>query len=162
MDLSAYRLRESITVDAPAEKVWARVSDITRMGDASPACTACEWDDAGAGMVDGAWFTGTNKAGDHSYQTRCQIDSCRPGTSFSFVNYGMGGDSASSRWGYEVAPDGDRTRLTETWELLPGMIEYVTANYPDVDVDALVEERKGFAANGIDATLAALKAELEG
>jgi hypothetical protein len=113
-------------------------------------------------MAEGAWFTGTNKAGEHSYQTRCQVDSHQQGASFSFVNHGIEGSSASSRWGYEVAPaDGGGTVLTETWEILPGLVEHMEKNYPDVDVAGVLAERKGFAANGIQQTLAALKAELE-
>jgi hypothetical protein len=149
VDLTDLRLRETVTVAAPSETVWARVSDITRMGDASPACTACAWDDPATGMADGAWFTGTNKAGEHTYETRCQIDAFDPGRAFSFTNYGLEGTSPSSRWGYEVAPAAGGAELSETWEILPGFVEHIEANYPD------------FAKAGIDATLAALKAELE-
>ena len=161
MDLTPFRLRSSVTVAAPPEKVWARVCDITRMGDASPACTGCEWDDPVAGMTAGAWFTGTNQSGEHTYTTRCQIDTVEPGRSFAFVNFGLAGDSASSRWGYEVEPVDGGTRLTETWEILPGLVEHVQENYPDVDIAAIVEDRKAFAENGLEQTLAALKAELE-
>jgi carbon monoxide dehydrogenase subunit G len=161
MDLTDYRLRESVTVDATPEKVWARVHDITRMGEASPACTACEWDDPETGMTEGAWFTGTNKAGEHTYDTRCQIDSLVPGASFTFSNYGLEGTSVSSRWGYEVMPADGGTELTETWEMHPGFVEYMEANHPDVDVVGVLEDRKQFAQSGISATLAALKAELE-
>jgi carbon monoxide dehydrogenase subunit G len=162
MDLTPFRLRESVTVAASPDAVWARVSDLTRMGDASPACTACAWDDPATGMAAGAWFTGTNKAGEHEYSTRCQIDTFDDGAAFAFTNYGLGGDTASSRWGYEVAADGnDATVLTETWEILPGLVDTVTKNYPDVDIAGVLEDRKGFAHGGITATLAALKAELE-
>jgi hypothetical protein len=161
VDLSDLRLRTSVTVAAPPEAVWARVSDITRMGDASPACTGCEWDDPATGMAAGAWFTGTNQAGEHSYATRCQIDTFEAGKAFAFVNFGLNGDAPSSRWGYEVAASGCGTELTETWEILPGFVEHIETNYPDVDVAAIAAERKTFAQTGIDATLAALKAELE-
>lgn len=161
MDVSRFRHRASVTVAAPPETVWARVSDITRMGDVSPACTACEWDDPATGMAAGAWFTGTNQAGEHSYATRCQIDAFEAGKAFAFVNFGLSGDAPSSRWGYEVAASGDGTELTETWEILPGFVEHIEKNYPDVDVAAIAAERKVFAETGITATLGALKAELE-
>jgi carbon monoxide dehydrogenase subunit G len=161
VDLTVLRLRETVTVAAPPEAVWARVSDITRMGDASPACTACTWDDPATGMAEGAWFTGTNTAGEHSYDTRCQIDSFEDGHSFHFTNHGLEGNAPSSRWGYEVAPADGGTELSETWEILPGFVEHIETNYPDVDVAAIAAERKDFAKAGIDATLAALKAELE-
>jgi carbon monoxide dehydrogenase subunit G len=161
IDLSPYRLRETVAVAAQPEKVWARVSDLTRMGDASPACTACTWDDAEVGMSQGAWFTGTNKAGEHTYDTRCQIDSLVPGSSFTFSNYGLEGTSVSSRWGYEVVPADGGTELTETWEMHAGFVDYMEANHPDVDIVGVLEDRKQFAQSGITATLAALKAELE-
>jgi carbon monoxide dehydrogenase subunit G len=161
MDLTPFRLRESVTVAAPPEEVWARVSDITRMGEVSPSCTGCEWDDPAAGMAAGVWFTGTNKAGEHTYSTRCEIDSFEPGAAFTFVNHGVDGTSASSRWGYEVAPADGGSELTETWELLPTFASNIQKNHPDVDVQKLAEERRTAMHTGINSTLAALKAELE-
>lgn len=161
MDLSTYRIRESVVVTAPAEEVWERVQDITRMGEASPNTTGCEWDDPSVGMADGAWFTGTNRAGENTYSTRCAIASLEPGRSFAFVNFGLDGSSPSSRWGYEVDQVEGATELTETWELMPEFIENITTNYPDVDVDQLADERKATMHKGIIATLEALKAGLE-
>jgi hypothetical protein len=161
MDLSTYRLRETVPVTAPADAVWARVSDLTRMGDASPSCTGCEWDDPAAGMAADAWFSGTNQAGEHTYVTRCQIDGYEPGSSFTFVNRGIDGESPSARWGYEVAASGEGAQLTETWELLPTFADRIIAARPDVDVAELAEQRRSAMQAGIQATLAALKAELE-
>jgi hypothetical protein len=41
------------------EDLYDMVSDVTRMGEWSPVCTACWWDD-GLGPQPGAWFTGRN------------------------------------------------------------------------------------------------------
>jgi carbon monoxide dehydrogenase subunit G len=161
MDLTPFRLRASVTVTAPPEAVWARVSDVTRMGEVSPACTGCEWDDPTTGMADGAWFTGHNKAGEHTYSTRCLITDYTPGLAFAFLNHSGGGDAPLSKWGYEVEATDGGTVLTEIWEMLPGFVELVQARSADVDVAQVAEERKAFAQSGMAATLAALKAELE-
>jgi carbon monoxide dehydrogenase subunit G len=165
MDMTPFRLRESVTVAAPPEAVWARVSDVTRMGEVSPACTGCEWDDPATGMADGAWFTGHNHAGEHTYSTRCQITDYTPGRAFAFLNHSggnhSGGDAPLSKWGYEVEATDGGSILTEIWEMLPGFVELVQARGADIDVAQVAEERKAFAQNGIAATLAALKAELE-
>jgi uncharacterized protein YndB with AHSA1/START domain len=162
MDLTPYEIRESVQIAAPPEKVWDRVSDITRMGDASPLCTGCEWDDPATGMAEGAWFTGTNKAGEYTYATRCQVDTYEPGTSFTFVNHGLDGASPSSRWGYQVRPADGGTELIETRELLPSFADGIKKYDADADVEQVAAERTAAMSQGVTATLAALKAELEG
>ena len=49
------------TVAAPAEAVYALVSDVTRMGEWSPECYRCTWLDGGTGPRQGARFKGWNK-----------------------------------------------------------------------------------------------------
>ena len=49
----------SVIVACPPDELYAMVSDITRMGEWSPICRECWWDDGGGPRV-GAWFTGRN------------------------------------------------------------------------------------------------------
>jgi uncharacterized protein YndB with AHSA1/START domain len=161
MDLTKYRIRESIRIAAPPDQVWARVSDISRMGDVSPLCTGCSWDEPATGMAVGAWFAGTNKAGEYEYTTRCQIDAVEPGTSFSFVNNGIDGESPTARWAYEVRPADGGTELTETRELLPTFAEAIRAYDSEADIEQVAAERTAGMVQGVNATLAALKVELE-
>ena len=45
---------ESIFIHAPAERVWAMVSDVTRMGEWSPEAVRAEWLDGANGPSVGA------------------------------------------------------------------------------------------------------------
>src|SRR5215211_5889332 len=54
MDVSKYQHTEKISVAADPDTLYDMVSDVTRMGEWSPVCNACEWtDDAHE------WFIGT-------------------------------------------------------------------------------------------------------
>ncbi len=52
------RSHDSVSIDiaAPPEKVYALVSDITRMGEWSPECRSCRWADEATGPTVGARF----------------------------------------------------------------------------------------------------------
>jgi uncharacterized protein YndB with AHSA1/START domain len=162
VDISRFQHRASVTVAAPPERVWERVTDVTRMGDASPVCTGCEWDDPAAGFVEGAWFTGHNSEPGRGWSTRCLVVDVVPGRSFAFVNHGQG-TVPLVRWGYEVEPtdDGGST-LTETWEVLPDYPDVITKLYPEYTIEEILPNRERTAHEGMAATLAAMKAELEG
>lgn len=160
MDLSRYRHRGSVTIAAPPERVWERVTDLTRMGDASPVCTGCEWEAPATGFAEGAWFVGHNEQDGRTWSSRCEVVDVVPGRSFAFVNHG-GGDHDLVRWGYEVEADGDGTRLSESWAVLDDYPGFVASTYPDIDLGERLAERERTAHEGIAATLAAFKAELE-
>jgi polyketide cyclase/dehydrase/lipid transport protein len=49
---------DSIVIARSPADLYDMVSDVTRMGEWSPVCKACWWDD-GLGPSAGAWFTGT-------------------------------------------------------------------------------------------------------
>ena len=59
--MSSLQYSESIVVARSPEVLYDMVSDVTRMGEWSPVCTACWWDD-GDGPRIGAWFTGHNES----------------------------------------------------------------------------------------------------
>jgi hypothetical protein len=162
MDVSHLRHRASVTVDAPLGRVWERVIDVTRMGDVSPQCTGCEWDDPATGFAEGAWFVGHNAGPGRTWSTHCLVVDVVPGRSFAFVNH-ANGDVPLVRWGYEVEPAGDSggTLLTETWEVLPDYPDVIGQLYPQYDLTEIIEGRLATAREGMAATLAALKAELE-
>ena len=52
---------ESVVVACPPDTLYDLVSDVTRMGEWSPICRSCWWDEGG-GPRAGAWFTGRNEA----------------------------------------------------------------------------------------------------
>ena len=85
---------ESIIVGCPPDTVYDMVSDMTRMGEWSPICRACWWDEGG-GPRAGAWFTGRNEVPGRVWETRSQVVTAEPGREFTFeVNNGW------VRWSY--------------------------------------------------------------
>lgn len=143
--------QQSVTVDASAETLYDLVSDVTRTGEWSPVCTSCWWDDeAEAGQV-GAWFTGQNEVPDRTWQTRSQVVAAERGHEFAWI---VG--SGFVRWGFSLEPAGSGTRLTESWEFLPGGIAMFEEKYGS-EAPAQIADRTRQALEGIPLTLAAIK-----
>jgi hypothetical protein len=114
----------SILIARPPEEVYGLVSDVTRMGEWSPQCRACWWDEGGGPEV-GAWFTGRNETPEgrseatgerapegrseatgeiipaRTWETRSQVVAADPGREFAWeVNNGW------VRWGFTLEPVG--------------------------------------------------------
>ena len=145
---------ESIDIARSPEDLYDMVSDVTRMGEWSPVCRACWWDD-GASAQAGAWFTGRNELPDRTWETRSEVVAADRGQEFTFV---VGGTFA--RWGYTFTAIDGGTRVTESWEFLPGGIAMFEERF-GADADAQVANRIEAAHTGIPATLAAIKRAAE-
>lgn len=130
------------------------VSDITRMGEWSPVCKACWWDDGDSARL-GAWFTGRNETPARSWETRSQVVAAEPGREFAFAVFG---DRA--RWGYTFTPADAGTRVTESWDFLPAGLKAFEERY-GADAQAQIADRERAARDSIPATLAALKLAAE-
>ena len=74
---------ESIEIARTPEEVWDLVPDVTRTGEWSPICKACEWDE-GAGTVVGAHFTGHNVIPGREWSTRSQVVAAERGRVFAW------------------------------------------------------------------------------
>lgn len=144
---------ESILITAPPDVVYAMVSDVTRMGEWSPVCKACWWDDDDVRGV-GAWFTGRNELPERTWETRCQVVAAEPGQEFAFAVGGS--EEPRVRWGYTFEPDGEGTRVTESWHFLPAGLAFFEERYGP-DAPAQAADRAQAARAGIPATLAAIK-----
>jgi len=145
---------ESIVIAATPEALYDVVSDVTRMGQWSPVCRACWWDE-GDGPRAGAWFTGRNSTPDRTWETRSQVAVAERGREFTFL---VGGSLV--RWTYTFAPAEGGTRLTESWEFLPAGIARFAERYGG-EADAQIADRASAARTGIPATLAAIKNSVE-
>jgi hypothetical protein len=146
---------ESVHVDADPRAVWDVVSDVTRTGEWSPICVRCEWD-PGDGPRVGAHFTGYNVKPDRRWETRSEVVAAEPGRVFRWtVNGGL------VFWGFEMVPDGEGTRLTETWEFPPAGRDYFRERYGEA-ADSEIAIRVADARAGIPETLAAIKRVIEG
>ncbi|MFI5041398.1 MAG: SRPBCC family protein [Acidimicrobiales bacterium] len=140
----------SVVVARSPEDLYEMVADVTRMGEWSPVCKACWWDE-GAGPAVGAWFTGRNELPERTWETRSLVVVADPGREFTFI---VGGTFA--RWGYTFVPADGGTQVSESWEFLPGGIAMFEERFGD-DAQAQIDSRSEAARTGIPATLAAIK-----
>lgn len=140
----------SITVARPPEDLYDMVSDVTRMGEWSPICKACWWDE-GDGPRKGAWFTGRNEVPERTWETRSEVVVADPGREFAFVVSATG-----TRWGYTFTPVDGGTEVTESWELPPTGVAFFEERYGE-EAEAQIATRSETARAGIEATLAGIK-----
>jgi hypothetical protein len=152
--MSSLRYSESIVVARPAEFLYDMVSDVTRMGEWSPVCKACWWDD-GDSLCVGAWFTGRNELPERVWETRSQVVAAERGREFTFV---VGGSLV--RWSYAFTPVDGGTQVTESWEFLPDGIARFQTRFGE-DAEAQIANRTEAAHTGIPITLAAIKESAE-
>ena len=152
--MSSLRYSESVVVARSPEDLYDMVADVTRMGEWSPVCAACWWDD-GAGPRVGAWFTGRNELPERTWETRSQVVVADRGREFAFI---VGGSWV--RWGYTFAAVPGGTQLTESWEFLLAGIAGFHDRYGD-DAEAQIANRTELAHRGIPVTLAAIKKAAE-
>jgi len=141
----------SIEIAASPEVVWGLVADVTRMGEWSPECVRAEWEDGATGPVAGAHFHGYNKAGDFEWDAPCIVTDCEPGKVFAF-QVPRNDDNHPTIWRFELAPSGDGTTLTESFDAprinVPGMPSNFEGRFEMLD-------------RGINETIANIKAAAE-
>jgi hypothetical protein len=148
---------ESIVINRAPEDLYDMVTDVTRIGEWSPICRECWWDEGSTAEV-GAWFTGRNVDGDATWETRSEVVAASRGQEFVFI---VGGTpNALVRWGYAFAPVDGGTQVTESWEFLPGGVKMFTDHFGE-DAQNQIDSRSSAAHSGIPATLAALKKTAE-
>ncbi len=101
-------------IQAPADHVWAMISDITRMGEWSPENEGGEWLGDATGPAVGAKFRSRNRLGKRSWKTIATVVAADPGVEFSF-RVMVGGRLAISEWSYTFEPTDAGCEVTETW-----------------------------------------------
>jgi ribosome-associated toxin RatA of RatAB toxin-antitoxin module len=143
-------LSEAIVIARSPEELYDMVSDVVRMGEWSPVCKACWWEEGAAPEV-GAWFIGRNELGGRTWETRAQVVVAVRGREFAFIVA-----NSLARWSYIFTPIEGGTELRESWEFLPGGIAKFEERFGS-DAPAQIADRTEAARSGIPATLAALK-----
>lgn len=144
----------STTVAAPAQRVWALVSDLPRMGEYSPENAGGAWAGGATGPTVGAVFLGRNGRGARRWSTRSTVTRCEPGRAFAFAVSSLG--LPVSEWAYDVQPDGDGCRLTETWTDRRGRVMTVLGR-----LVSGVADRTAFTEASIEQTLERVKQRAE-
>ncbi|MFB8282221.1 SRPBCC family protein [Nocardia colli] len=113
-------MQDSVTVRmaAPADKIWALVSDITNTGRFSPETFAAEWLGGATEPAVGVKFRGhVNRNGwGLKYWTVCRIIAADPGREFAFTVLGPGGMSINT-WTYRFETVEGGTDVTESFRL---------------------------------------------
>jgi hypothetical protein len=118
-------MRDSVTVTmaAPIEKVWALVSDVTRIGEFSPETFDAEWLGDATGPAVGARFRGHVKRNRKGpvYWSLCVVDVCDPPADgraeFTFTV--MIGERRVNTWSYALRSLDGGTEVTESFALAP-------------------------------------------
>jgi uncharacterized protein YndB with AHSA1/START domain len=111
----------SLYMEAPPQKVWALVSDVTRIGEFSPETFEAEWTRGSTGPEVGASFKGHVKRNGVGpiYWSPCQVTRCVPNRVFEFA---VGTDDVTlNNWGYRLEASGTGTKVTEYFRLEPAL-----------------------------------------
>jgi uncharacterized protein YndB with AHSA1/START domain len=136
------------------ERVWALVTDITRMGEWSPECRGGRWIGGTTAPAVGARFVGFNAHGPVRWRTHCRVVECAEPHRFAFTVAENG-----MTWGWRIEPDGDGTRLVQWRERTarPWAVARLLAAS-----GLLGRQRESRMREGMVRTLAAVKATAEG
>lgn len=116
---------ESVRIEAPPERVYDVISDVTRTSEWSPICHKVEWIGGSTKAEPGATFKGHNKQGPMRWSRECKVREAEPGKVFSFSTYV--GDKEATRWRYTLEPADGGTELTESYEPVwaPGYVRFM-------------------------------------
>lgn len=98
-------LRAETFIDAPPEKVWAALSDLSRMPDWSPELVRMVPLKRG-GLRVGQWYLGINRRKAVVWPTRSVVAEVEPGRRLTWDTR-----SSGARWIWELVPEGAGTRV---------------------------------------------------
>ncbi len=107
---------QSIMIEAPAERIYALVADLPRMGEWSPECRRVEWLDGSNGPLEGARFVGHNQGGPFGlmkWSRRGRVVAADPAREFAFATEEGGREGVE--WRYRLEPGGKGTLVTESY-----------------------------------------------
>ena len=107
----------TVTMSAPADKVWNLIADVRNTGRFSPEVFESEWLDGATGPALGARFRGHVKRNEIGpvYWTTCRVTACEPGREFGFDV--LVGDRAANTWHYRLTPVDGGTEVTESFRM---------------------------------------------
>lgn len=94
----------TVDIDAPPERIWAMIADITAMGRWSPITPTAAWIPPADGPAVGARFTGTNRLPIvRRWTSTCTVTAAEAGRWFAFA---VGNDPAdpNTTWTYQLTP----------------------------------------------------------
>jgi len=141
-------------ISAPAELVWALVTDLPRMGEWSPENLGGEWVKGATGAAVGARFKGRNKNGNKAWSTSVKVNEVQAPKKLSFALMALGKNWCD--WEYEITPTATGCTVTHNWVDHRSKL----ANYLGKFVSG-VSDRAEHNRRNMEATLKNLKAAAE-
>jgi len=148
-------IEESIDIDAPPERLYEMVSDLSRMGEWSPENQGGKWVGRATGAVEGARFKARNRRGWRRWSTVAHIVTANPPKEVAWESRAFGLKIAL--WRYRFEPNGSGgTTVTESTEDRRGSIMNVVG-----PLATGVRDRADANKQNMRATLEQLKAAAE-
>jgi len=146
----------SQNIRADADRLWALVTDVRRIGEWSPEAERAEWLAGAVGPTVGARFKGYNRRGRTRWSTVCEVIEADPNRAFAFAVGGSAKPETIWRYRFEPSPEG--VKLTESFELVKplGVLARVVTR-----LTTGVKDRPADMEEGMRTTLAALKVAAE-
>jgi uncharacterized protein YndB with AHSA1/START domain len=112
----------TLHIDAPPDKVWDLISDITKMGSYSPEVFEAEWLEGATGPAVGAKYRGHVKRNERgpTYWTTCKVTESTPGEVFEFAVVMR--DKPVNTWRYAFKAVDGGTDVTESFQLADNVL----------------------------------------
>lgn len=152
------KLEQDIFVNASQVELYNSVSEVRAMGRYSPECRKVLG--PRGSVAAGRSFIGINRKGPFVWFTWCRVVHAEPSERFTFdvSTFGL----PVARWGYRFTPEGDGTRVTESWEdLRTGRGARFTELLGLVFTGTPAERRAALNRAGMHTTLLRLKRAVE-
>jgi hypothetical protein len=107
----------TVSMAAPADKIWNLIADVRNTGKFSPETFEAEWLDGATGPALGARFRGHVRRNEMGpvYWTTCRVTACEPGREFGFEV--LVGERPVNNWHYRLTPTDGGTDVTESFRL---------------------------------------------
>ncbi len=144
-------LQAQIDIEAPASKVWALISDFRRMPQWSPQC---RWMRSFGPLRQGTRTLNFNRRKRLFWPTTCTVVEVIPDKKLAFRV-----DTNRTIWSYELEPNGEGTRVTESRHAENGV-----SAFSSMSVNALLGGNTNFErelVDGMNTSLANIKAAAE-
>lgn len=106
----------SLYMAVSPQDVYELVADVTRTPEFSPEITRCAWLDGATGPVVGARFKAVNKVPNRpAWSNKPVVTVADAPKRFAFARTELIGGTVE--WTYEFEPDGDGTKVTESYRV---------------------------------------------
>jgi hypothetical protein len=108
----------NVVIDAPPDRIYDLVADLPRMGQWSNECARVEWTDGATAAAPDARFIGHNHTGPRGlirWSRPGRVLTAERGREFAFITEEGGREGVV--WRYRLEPHGDRTVVTESYDV---------------------------------------------